>query len=105
MLKASARKPLRLAARLLLVFALLVARGGAITHAYAHLANDPPSVPTQTCEQCLSFAPMQSLAGGSVEPILIEQRQSRADIVRVTFSVACVSRPSPFQCRAPPVLL
>ena len=104
-LKASSRKRMQLAARLLLVLALLIARGGAIAHAYSHLANGPPSLPTQTCGECLSFAPLQSLAGGSPEPILIEHRAADGVISPVSFAVACVSRPSPFQSRAPPVLL
>ncbi|HSD73834.1 MAG TPA: hypothetical protein VLB75_03640 [Steroidobacteraceae bacterium] len=104
-LKASSRKRMQLAARLLLVLALLIARGGAIAHAYSHLANDPPRLPTQTCGECLSFAPLQSLAGGSSEPILIEHRAADGVISPVSFAVACVARPSPFQSRAPPVLL
>ena len=104
-LQASSRKRLQLAARLLLVFTLLVARGGAIAHAYSHLSNDPPSLPTQTCGECLSFAPLHSLAGSSHEPILIEHREAGDVVAPVSFAVACVSRPSPFQSRAPPVLL
>jgi disulfide bond formation protein DsbB len=101
----SSRKRLQFAGRILLVLALLIARGGAVTHAYSHLANDPPSLPTQTCGDCLSFAPMLAVVGGSAEPPLIEHRTADELAAFTAFTVACASRPSPFQSRAPPTLL
>ena len=96
---------MQFAGRILLVLALLIARGGAVTHAYSHLASDPPSLPTQTCGECLSFAPLLTVAGGSSEPTLIEYRPADELASFTAFPVACVSRPSPFQSRAPPTLL
>jgi hypothetical protein len=96
---------MQLAGRILLVVALLVARGGAVTHAYAHLANDPPSLPTSTCDECLSFAPLLSVVGGSENPILIEHREVDDLVSPATFPIACVTRPAAFQSRAPPALL
>lgn len=98
-------KRMQLAGRILLVVALLIARGGAVTHAYAHLANDPPSLPAQTCDECLSFAPLLSAVGGSSNVILIEHRDADVPVVPAALPIACVSRPAAFQSRAPPSLL
>jgi disulfide bond formation protein DsbB len=101
----SSRKRLQFAGRILLVLTLLIARGGAVTHAYAHLANDPPSLPTQTCGECLSFAPLLTIVGASGEPPLIEHGKADDLAAFSALPVTCVSRPSPFQSRAPPTLL
>jgi hypothetical protein len=96
---------MQLAGRVLLILALLIARGGAVAHAYSHLATDPPSLPTQTCGECLSFAPLYNLAGGAPEPVLIHHRDAGSDVQGTDLPVVCVSRPAPFQSRAPPALL
>ena len=96
---------MQLAGRILLVLALLIARGGAVTHAYSHLASDPPVLPAQTCDECLSFAPLLSVAGGSGEPLLIEHRTVDELVSFTALPVACFARPSAFQSRAPPTLL
>jgi disulfide bond formation protein DsbB len=96
---------MQLAGRILLVLVLLIARGGAVTHAYSHLASNPPALPAQTCGECLSFAPLLSVVGGSGEPLLIEHRTVDELASFDAVPVACVSRPSPFQSRAPPTLL
>jgi hypothetical protein len=93
------------AGRVLLVLALLIARGGAVTHAYAHLANDPTNLPTQTCDECLSFAPLLSAVGSTSNAILIEHRDADSPVSLAAARIACVSRPAPFQSRAPPSLL
>jgi hypothetical protein len=104
-ISAASRKRRQFAGRILLVLALLIARGGAVTHAYSHLANDPPSLPTQTCDECLSFAPLLTVVGGSGGSVLIEHRPADELASFGALPVACVSRPSPFQSRAPPTLL
>ena len=96
---------MQLAGRVLLVLALLIARGGAVTHAYTHLANDPPSLPAQTCDECSSCAPLLSIVGGSGDTILIAHREADELAPSVAVPIACVSRPTPFQSRAPPSLL
>ena len=97
---------MQLAGRIVLVLALLIARGGAVTHAYSHLASDPPALPAQqTCDECLSFAPLLTVVGGSGEPLLIENHAVDELASFTAVPVACVSRPSPFQSRAPPALL
>ena len=96
---------MQLAGRVLLVLALLVARGGAVTHAYSHLDGDPPSLPTQTCDECSSFAPLHSIVGGSHDCHLIEHREAGDVVQSASFPLTCVPRPSPFQSRAPPALL
>ncbi len=98
---------LRMGARVVLALALLVARAGAEEHTYSHLATDTPSLPdtTQSCGDCLSFVPLLSAVGGSQHVLLVHRWDVGNVVSTQDVAVSCLSRPSPFQSRAPPVLL
>lgn len=96
---------MRLAGRVLVVLALLVAHSGAEAHAYSHLTTDPSGLPTQSCSECLSFAPLHSAVGASPVPLLIEYQDAGDVVPAARLPAHYSSRPSPFQSRAPPELL
>ncbi|MGH8308218.1 MAG: hypothetical protein ACRETX_00320 [Steroidobacteraceae bacterium] len=92
-----------LIARVLLALALLVAQSAAQAHAHSHRFTDLAGAPsTQLCGECLCFAPLLTVAGGSHHVLLIP----RGDAEPVT-GADCVSNPPQrhyrtFQPRAPP---
>ena len=88
-----------------LSLALLFAQLGMVVHASTHLRADAHGTPTQgqLCGECLSFAPMQNMAGG-VSTLVLPVHLSH---VRAVERVARSSIPnhefSAFRSRAPPV--
>ena len=88
-----------------LSLALFFAQLGMVVHASTHLNADPHATPTQQqlCGECLSFASMQNMVGGS--PTVILAVHVSPD--RAVDSVAIVSVPhrafSAFRSRAPPI--
>jgi hypothetical protein len=94
-------------ARVLIALAFLVALGAAQAHSYSHVVQDQAGAPntTQSCDKCLSCAPLLAGAGDSQSVILLV-RQDEQQIVRAAnLPVSSVSRPSSFHSRAPPDLL
>ncbi len=88
-----------------LSLALLFAQLGMVLHANSHLRADPHATPTQSqlCGECLSFAPMQNMVGGT--PTVVLAVQVSHD--RALDNTAFVSVPhrafSAFRSRAPPI--
>jgi hypothetical protein len=105
-----ARFPFRIRAGLLvrvLCLALLVAQIGAQAHAYSHLAPDQLGVPSalQSCGQCLSFAPLHTIMGGSstvwIQPLADIAQCLPTIELPVPYRRACPA----FRSRAPPHFL
>ncbi|MGH8285222.1 MAG: hypothetical protein ACRETT_05590 [Steroidobacteraceae bacterium] len=92
-----------LIARVLLALTLLVAQSAAQAHAHSHRFTDLAGAPsTQLCSECLCFAPLLTVAGGSDHVLLIP----RGDVEPIT-RADCLSAPPQrhyraFQPRAPP---
>lgn len=90
-----------------LSFALFFAQIGMVVHASTHLKADPhaSSTPQQVCGECLSFAPLQNVVGGSLDvllPVTVTQfgtpeLAAAAFVPRDAFTA--------FRSRAPPTLL
>jgi len=89
----------------LLSLGLLFAQLGMVVHATSHLKADPHAAPTQTqlCGECISFASMQNVVGGSPTVVLavtaFHDRALESDAVSVVPQRAF----SAFRSRAPPV--
>ena len=84
--------------------ALLFAQLGMVVHASKHLKADPHATPTasQLCGECLSFASMQNIVGGTpsvvLRAIVSHDRALASDVVSIAPRVAF----SAFRSRAPP---
>jgi hypothetical protein len=87
-----------------LSLALLFAQLGMVVHASTHSQTDPHATPTQTqlCGECVSFAPMQNMVGGTptavlainVSPDAVPESDTVSQIAHRAFSA--------FRSRAPP---
>jgi len=86
----------------LLSLAFLFAQLGMAVHASTHLKAEPHGTPTQLCGHCLSFAPLQNMAGGGATVILpVTIAHERAIAVESAWNAprgTCAS----FRSRAPP---
>jgi hypothetical protein len=87
-----------------LSLALLFAQVGMVVHASKHLKADPHAAPTtsQLCGECLSFAAMQNIVGGTPSVVprasVAHDRALASGVVSIAPSVAF----SAFRSRAPP---
>ena len=90
-----------------LSFALFFAQIGMVVHAGTHLRADPhaTSTPQQLCGECLSFAPLQNVVGGS-PAVLLPATVAQYGAPEVA-AVAFVPRDlfTAYHSRGPPVLL
>ena len=87
-----------------LSLALLFAQLGMVVHASTHLKSNPHAAPTQSqlCGECVSFASMQNMVGGtptailviSVSPDAVPDSDTVSRIPHRTFTA--------FRSRAPP---
>lgn len=94
-----------LIARALLALALLVAQSGAQAHAYSHRLTDLSTAPATLCDECICFAPVLTIAGGSQHTVLV-QRADREPMLASVRAPIPASRPfRAFQPRAPPAPL
>jgi hypothetical protein len=101
----------RHAARLgmLLVFALVLAQTGAVLHEYSHLvaSHDAPASPatsSQSCPDCLSFAPVLAAAGGTSHAPTVARLQVERIYATPVAPIAGQSPQHAFRSRAPPLL-
>jgi hypothetical protein len=79
---------------------------GMVVHASTHLKADPhASTPQQLCGECLSFASMQNVVGGSLD-VLVPVVVAHDHALEVA-AADCVPRETftAFRSRAPPILL
>jgi hypothetical protein len=86
---------------------LLIAQLGIQAHAYSHLKADSDGLPgsTQLCGQCLSSAPLASMAGGS-HCIRVPHQANHAGAAPAGTASILHRLPHPaFRSRAPPPLL
>ena len=87
----------------LLTLAFLFAQLGMVAHASTHLKRDTHPAPTQLCGECLSFAPLQSMAGGGAVVVLpVDVRHDHA-IPRELVSFVPQRAFTGFRSRAPPI--
>jgi len=89
----------------LLSLALLFAQFGMVVHASSHLRADPHAAPAQgqqLCGECLSFAPLQNIAGPA--PTVLLAVKVAHDRVRDSDPVFQAPQRafSAFRSRAPP---
>jgi hypothetical protein len=70
-------------------------------HASTHL-RDTHGAPSQACGQCLSFAPLQNMAGGGATVILPATVSHDHVLAASATSVAPRGTHAYFQSRAPP---
>ncbi len=86
----------------LLSLAFLFAQLGMAVHASTHL-EDSHGTPTQLCGQCLSFAPLQNMAGGgatAIVPVTVTHDHALdAESTAIASRGSCAS----FHSRAPPI--
>jgi len=68
--EADLNRPNRRGIAHLLPLAFLFAQLGMAVHASTHLRLDPHAAPVQTCGECQSFAPLQSMVGGGAVDVL-----------------------------------
>ena len=88
-----------------LSLALLFAQLGMVVHASTHLKTDPHARPTQSqlCGECVSFASMQNVVGGTptvvfaatVSPEAAPESSAVSQVPHRAFSA--------FRSRAPPI--
>lgn len=86
--------------------ALLFAQVGMVVHASTHLNSDPHAIPSQAqlCGECLSFAPLHNVVGGS-PPVVLVTKTPAHRIHEVVGVEAVPPRAfDAFRSRAPPVL-
>jgi len=91
----------------LLSLAFLFAQLGMVVHASSHLKVDPHATPTQgqLCGECLSFAPLQSMVGGT-SPVALAIKIPHDRVADACKVVDAAQRPfCAFRSRAPPVSL
>ncbi len=83
-----------------------MAQWGMLAHASTHLKSDPHAGPAKTlCGECLSFAPLQNIVGGSPS-VVIGVKPPALSIDDVVAVAAIPPRAfDAFRSRAPPVLL
>jgi len=86
----------------LLTLAFLFAQLGMVAHASTHLKRDPHSTPTQLCGECLSFAPLQNMAGGGAVVVLPVAVQHDHAVPTDLVSLAPRRAFSALRSRAPP---
>jgi hypothetical protein len=88
-----------------LSLAFLFAQLGMVVHASTHLKSDPHAAQSQLCGQCLSFAPLQNMAGGGAVVILA----ANVSHDRATEAASLPRAPrrafTAFRSRAPPGLI
>jgi hypothetical protein len=101
----------RYAARLgmLLALALILAQTGAVMHGYSHLraSGESPGVPatsSQSCPDCLSFAPVLAPAGGTSHSLTVAQAQIGTTYRTLVAPLVGHSPQHAFLSRAPPFL-
>ena len=70
-------------------------------HANSHL-RDTHGAPSQACGQCLSFAPLQNMAGGGATVIVPATLSHDHVLATRATSVAMHGTRASFQARAPP---
>jgi hypothetical protein len=87
----------------LLTLAFLFAQLGMAVHANTHLKLDPHSAPVQTCGECQTFAPLQSMAGGGTIDVLTVVVQHDHVGPADSNSLAPQRAFTAFRSRAPPV--
>lgn len=91
----------------LLSFALLFAQLGLTVHASTHLKADPHAAPTKTqlCGECLSFASLQNVVGGT--PAVVLAVKPPANRIHPAEAVTAVPPRAfdAFRSRAPPTFL
>jgi len=71
-------------------------------HASRHLRLDPHSAPVQTCGECQSFAPLQSMAGGGAVDVLTVAVQHDHVTPADSNALAPPRAFTAFRSRAPP---
>ena len=86
----------------LLTLAFLCAQLGMAVHASTHLKGEPHPAQSQLCGQCLSFAPLQNMVGGSAAVILPVSVSHDRAVDTVTRSLEPRQAFSAFRSRAPP---
>lgn len=95
--------------RLLLALMLLVGQAGAQIHAYAHITSDKPAdstgLHTQPCNDCLSFAPLQSAVGASPAVVPVDPDAATPFPGQLAGPVFTQLRVAGFRSRAPPTHL
>jgi hypothetical protein len=79
----------------------LFAQLGMALHASSHL-HDTHGAPSQACGQCLSFAPLQNMAGGGATVILPASISHDYVLAAQATSVAPRGSRASFRPRAPP---
>jgi hypothetical protein len=100
------RFELRLA--VMAVVALLIAQLGAMSHAYSHDAEGPPSTHLSgasshdLCKDCLAYSPLLSAAGTTSPLPFIEPQGRSASIGAIAHSLVDRSPTLAFRSRAPP---
>ena len=83
----------------------MFAQLGMVVHATSHLKADPHAAPTQTqlCGECISFASMQNVVGGSPSVVLAVTVFHDSALESDAISVVPLRAFSAFRSRAPPV--
>ena len=72
-------------------------------HASTHLKLDPHAAPVQTCGECQTFAPLQSMAGGGAINVITVSVQHDHVAPAESISLAPHRAFTAFRSRAPPV--
>jgi hypothetical protein len=84
---------------------LLFAQLGMLVHASTHLGADPHATPTQSqlCGECISFASMQNLVGGTPAAVLAVDPSLDRALESGAFSPVPHRAFTAFRSRAPPI--
>jgi hypothetical protein len=87
-----------------LSLALLFAQLGMVVHASTHLKSNPHAAPTQSqlCGECVSFASMQNMVGGTPTVVLVINVSPDAVPESDTVSQLPHRAFTAFRSRAPP---
>ncbi len=92
---------------MLLALALLIAQIGAVMHGYAHLSASGESrgapASSQSCPDCLAYAPVLAAAGGTSHSPAFAQAQIGATYRTPVAPLVGYSPQHAFLSRAPPL--
>jgi len=93
---------------LLLALALLIAQTGAVMHEYAHLSasgesRGAPATSSQSCPNCLAYAPVLAAAGGMSHSPAFARAQIGATYRTPVAPLVGYSPQHAFLSRAPPL--
>ncbi|MGH8140425.1 MAG: hypothetical protein ACREVV_19800 [Steroidobacteraceae bacterium] len=94
---------------MLLALALVFAQTGAVMHGYSHLkvsgkSSGTPATSSQSCPDCLSFAPLLAAAGGTSHSLTVARAQIETTYRTLVAPLVGQSPQHAFLSRAPPFL-